>query len=123
MRYFPFLNRFCRHSKVEGLQNDGGTEDACRAHEKGEQAGGKAIRDAQVGSTLAPAIEDEQLMPDQRGLGNHGTESPRPGESQHGDNHMNEQDDEVAHPGNGNNTSQATVFRPNWLFAIDTSFP
>ena len=33
---------------------------------------------------------------------------------------MNEQDDEVAHPGNGNNTSQATVFRPNWQFAIDT---
>jgi hypothetical protein len=32
---------------------------------------------------------------------------------------MNEQDDEVAHPGNGNNTSQATVFRPNWQFAID----
>jgi hypothetical protein len=32
---------------------------------------------------------------------------------------MNEQDDEVAHPGNGNNTSQATVFRPIWQFAID----
>ena len=46
-------------------------------------------------------------MPDQRGLGNHGTESRRPRQSQHGDNHMNEQDDEVAHPGNGNNTSQA----------------
>ena len=61
-----------------GLQNDGGTEDACRAHEKGEQTGGHAIRGAQVGRTLAPAIENQQLMPDQRGFGNHGTESPGP---------------------------------------------
>ena len=48
-----------------GLQDDGGTEDACRAHEKGEQAGGEAIRGVQVGRTLAPTIEDKQLMPDQ----------------------------------------------------------
>ena len=61
-----------------GFQDDGGTEDACRAHENGEPAGAKAIRDAQAGRTLVPAIEDKQLMPDQRGLGNHGTESPRP---------------------------------------------
>jgi hypothetical protein len=58
------------------LQNDGGKEDACRAHEKSEPAGGDAIRSAQVGRTLAPAIEDQQLMPDQRGFSNHGTESP-----------------------------------------------
>jgi hypothetical protein len=32
---------------------------------------------------------------------------------------MNEQDDEVAHPGNGNNTSQATVFKPICQFAMD----
>ena len=42
-----------------GLQHDGGTEDACRAHEEDEQAGGDAIRGAQVGPTLAPAIEDQ----------------------------------------------------------------
>jgi hypothetical protein len=39
-----------------GLQDDGGTEDACRAHEKGEQSGGKAIRDAQVGARLRPRL-------------------------------------------------------------------
>jgi hypothetical protein len=32
---------------------------------------------------------------------------------------MNEQDDEVAHPGNRNNTSQHTVFKPFWQFAMD----
>ena len=41
-----------------------GTEDACRAQEKGEQTGGIAIRGAQVGRTLASSIEDQQLMPD-----------------------------------------------------------
>ena len=29
--------------------------------------------------TLAAAIEDQQLMPDQRGFGNNGTEAARPG--------------------------------------------
>jgi hypothetical protein len=33
---------------------------------------------------------------------------------------MNEQDDEVAHLGNGNNTSQATVFKPICQFAMDS---
>jgi hypothetical protein len=61
-----------------GLQNDGGTEDACRAYQEGEQTGGEAIGSAQVGRTLASAIEDEQLMSDQRRLGNNGTESPGP---------------------------------------------
>ena len=59
-----------------GLQNDGGTEDACRSHEEGEQTGSDAIGGAKVGRTLAPAIEDQQLMPDERGFGNHGTEPP-----------------------------------------------
>jgi hypothetical protein len=58
-----------------GLENDGGTEDACRAHQEGEQTGGEAIHGAQVGSTLASAIKDQQLMANQRGFGN-GTESP-----------------------------------------------
>jgi len=40
------------------LQNDGGTEKACRAHEKSAQAGDDTIRGAQVGRTLAAAIED-----------------------------------------------------------------
>ena len=60
------------------LQNDGGTENACRAHEKSAQAGDDTIRGTQVGCTLAAAIEDQQLMPDQRGFGNNGMDSARP---------------------------------------------
>jgi hypothetical protein len=44
----------------------------------------------QVGCPLAAAIEDQQLMPDQRGFGNNGTEAARPCQSRHGDDHMNE---------------------------------
>ena len=58
------------------LQNDGGTENACRAHEKGAQASDDTIRGAQVGRTLSAAIEDQQLMADQRGFGDNGTEPP-----------------------------------------------
>jgi hypothetical protein len=63
------------------LQNDGGMKDPCRAHEKGPQAGDDPIRGTQVGCTLAPAIEDQQLMPDQYGFGDHGTEPTQPRQS------------------------------------------
>ena len=72
------------------LQNYGRTENACRAHEKGAQTSDDTIRGAQVRSTLAAAIEDQQLMPDQHGFGYHGTESARPGQSHQGDDQMKE---------------------------------
>jgi len=102
------------------LQNDGGTKDTCRAHEQRAQAGDDPIPGTQVGRTLAPAIEDEQLMPGQHGLGDNGTESSRPRQSGQGDYQMNEYDSEVAHSGNGINTSQTTALWPIWQFAIDT---
>jgi hypothetical protein len=101
------------------LQNDGGTKDTCRAHEQRTQSGNDPIRGTQVGRTLAPAIEDEQLMPDQHGFGDNGTESTRLRQSGQGDDQMNEYDSEIAHPGNGINTSKTTALRPVCQFAID----
>jgi hypothetical protein len=40
------------------LQDDGGTQNACRVHEECAQTGDDAFCGAQVGSTLAAAIED-----------------------------------------------------------------
>jgi hypothetical protein len=40
------------------LQDDGGTQNACRLQEKGAQTGDDTLCGAQVGSTLAAAIED-----------------------------------------------------------------
>jgi len=34
------------------LQNEGGAENTCRAHEKGAQSGDDTIRGAQIGRTL-----------------------------------------------------------------------
>ena len=101
------------------LHNDGGTKDTRRAHEQGAQAGDDPIRGTQVGRTLAPAIEDEELMLEQHGLGDNGTESTRPRESGQGDDQMNKYDSEVTHPGNGINTSKTTALRPILQLAID----
>jgi hypothetical protein len=60
------------------LQNDGGAENARRAHEKGAQSGDNTICRAQIGRTLAAAIEDPQLMFDEHRLGNDGPEASRP---------------------------------------------
>ena len=40
------------------LQDDGGTQNARRVHEKGAQTGDDTLCGTQVGSTLAAAIED-----------------------------------------------------------------
>ena len=79
--------------------------------EQRAQAGDDPIHGTQVGCTPAPAIEDQQLMPDQHGFGDNGTESTRPCQSGQGDDQMNEYDSEVAHPGNGINTSKTTALR------------
>jgi hypothetical protein len=76
-------------------------------------------RNPRWGRTLAPAIEDGQLMPDQHGFGDNRTESTRPCQSGQGDDQMNEYDSEVAHLGNGINTSKTTALRPVLQFAID----
>jgi hypothetical protein len=83
-----------------GLHNDAGTENACAAHEKSAQAGDNTIHGTQVGCTLSATIEDQQLMSDQHGFGDNGTESAWSCHSGHGDDHMNEKDEEVAHRGN-----------------------
>jgi hypothetical protein len=81
------------------LQNDGGAENACRAHEEGAQTGEDTIRGAQIGRTLAAAIEDPQLMFDEHRLGNDGTEASWPCQPDYGDDQMNEKHDNIAHPG------------------------
>jgi hypothetical protein len=43
---------------VDGFEDDGGTQNACRVHEKGAQTGDDTLSGSEVGSTLAAAIED-----------------------------------------------------------------
>ena len=74
-------------------QNDGRTKKAGRAHEKGAhggQTGDNAIGRAQVGRTLASAIEHQELMFDEHRFSNHATGASRHCQSEHGDDQMNE---------------------------------
>jgi hypothetical protein len=73
-----------------------------------------------LGRPLAPAIEDDQSMPHQHGFGDNGTESTRPRQSGQGDHQINEYDSEVAHSGNGINSSKTTALKAICQFAIDT---
>ena len=61
----------------------------------------------QVGSSLPAAIQDEDLMASEHGFGDDGTKATRFCQSDHGNDQMNEQDEQVAHPGNSINTSKS----------------
>jgi hypothetical protein len=52
-----------------------------RADEERTQAGDHAIREAEVRCTRPGPIEDQQLVLDEHGFGDHGTRAPRPDES------------------------------------------
>jgi hypothetical protein len=87
---FSFPQQTVEVQQSGRLQNDGGTENACPAHEKGTPTGEDPIGGTQLRRTLAAAIEDEQLVPDQHGFGDDGAESTWPCQPGHGDDQMNE---------------------------------
>jgi hypothetical protein len=112
MRYFRWRSTLWRCGRVEGFTMMAERRTRAGGMNRVHKPAMNPIRGTQVGCTLAPAIEDEQLMPDQYGLGDSGTESTRPRQSGQGDDQMNEYDSEVAHPGNGINNSKTTALRP-----------
>jgi hypothetical protein len=58
-------------------------------------------------------------MPDQHGFGDNRTQSARLCQPRQGNDQMDEQDEQVAHPGNSINTSEAAAVRLIWQFAMD----
>ena len=83
--------------KGRRLQNDGRTDQPGRPHKYSAATGNDAIREMQIGSALARAIEDQQLMFDEDGLGNYGTDPARTRKSGDGREEMDEKDHEIAH--------------------------
>ena len=65
----PFPQHTVEMQQSGRFQSNSGTENAPRANEKCAQPGDDPICRAQVGRTLAPAIEDQQLLSHQHGLG------------------------------------------------------
>ena len=63
-----------------GFQDDGGTDQPARADEQRAHAGDEAFSEAEVGGPFPGAIEDQQLLLDENGLGHHGSGAARAGE-------------------------------------------
>ena len=68
-------------------------------HEKGAYTSDNAIGNAQLGRSLPTAIQDEELMPSERGFRDDGTKAPRFYKPDDGDDRMNENDEDVVHAG------------------------
>ena len=96
-RYFRFLRAWWRLQEGRRFQNDGGTDQAGRPHKQSAPTGDEAIREPEIGSALARAIEDQQLMFDEDGLGNYGADAAATCKSGDGGEEMDEKDHEIAH--------------------------
>ena len=89
MRYFRCFSRLWRDSKVEGFRTMAERRMRAWRMKRVNKTGGDAIGGAQVGCALAPAIEDQQLMPEEHRFGDNGTETPGACQAGHGDDHVN----------------------------------
>ena len=80
-----------------GSQDNCGPDEPARAHEERTHAGDEAISDVEVGRTCPGAIEDQQLVLDEQGLGHHGTRAAGAGEPGGGRQEMEKLDGEITH--------------------------
>ena len=70
-----------------------------------------AIGNAQVGSSLPTAIEDEEWMPSERRFRDDGTKAIRFDKPNDGDDRMNESDEDVVHAGIVSKSQKIPEFR------------
>jgi hypothetical protein len=66
----------------------------------------------QTGSSLPAAIQDEDLMTSQHGFGDDGTKATWFYKAENGDDQMDENDEDVVHPGIVSKSQKAPEFRP-----------
>ena len=83
--------------KSRGFQHDGRTDQASGANEESTQTGDEAIGKTQIASPLPRAIDDQELLLNQNGLGDHRTDAARPQETGNRSHDVDEKDDEIAH--------------------------
>ncbi len=78
-------------------EHDGRAEHAGRTHEERTHASEDSIRRAEVRRPLSRAIEDEQLLLDQKRLGDDRPQTAGAHQPSEGDDQVDEQDEQVAH--------------------------
>jgi hypothetical protein len=69
-----------------------------RADEERTQAGDHPIREAEIGGTLSGSIQDQQLVLDEHGFGDHPTRAARLSESGDRRQQMHNKDDQIRAP-------------------------
>jgi hypothetical protein len=70
------------------------------------------VGNAQVGSSLPTAIQDEDLMASERRFRDDGTKATRFYEPYDGDDQMNQKDEDVVHAGIVSKSQKIPEFRP-----------
>jgi hypothetical protein len=72
------------------------TDHAGRRHEQGTQSCDETIRCPETRRPLPGTIQDQELLLDENGLGDHGTDPGRTRESRRRNDNMDEKDDQIA---------------------------
>ena len=95
------------------LEDHSATPQTRWVHEKGAETGDQAIGNAQVGSSLPTAIQNEDLMPSEHRFRDDGTKATRSYKPDDSDDRMNENDEDVVHAGIVSKSQKIPEFRPN----------
>ena len=103
-----------------GFQDDGGPDQPARADEQRAHAGDEAISEAEVGGPFPRAIEDQQLLLDENGLGHHGSGAAGAGDRQQ---QMEKQDGQIAHGPHGNKLAKSQKCPGIWNSHSQRSSP
>jgi hypothetical protein len=82
--------------------------------EEGAQTGDDTVCGSEVGRALSAAIQDAQLMFYEHRFGNDRPEAARSCQSDEGDDQMNENDDNIAHPRIVSKPPKPSEFGPIW---------
>jgi hypothetical protein len=80
-----------------GFEDDRGTDHPARSHEERAQACDNTIRETKIGRPFSRSIEDQQLVLDEHGFGDHGTRAARTGQSGDRRQQMQNKNGEIAH--------------------------
>ena len=102
-----------------GFQYDCRTDQTGRPHEQGAQSCDETIRCPEIRGSLPGSIQDQELMLDENGLGDHGTEAARAKKPGDRNDDMKEKHDEMAHHSIVARTANAGNYGAIYQFAID----
>jgi hypothetical protein len=92
------------------LQNDCRAQQTHSLHEQRAQTRDHSIRRAEIGCALAASIQNQELMAEQQGFGEHATEPAGLSQPDHNHDQVKKKEEEVTHPGNDSKTGKVPDF-------------